>query len=231
MPALTREVFLQKLRIRLGSPSVIELDPAILEDGTDAMLLDYSRVKPKNRHYHNVTLQPFIEEYILNPEPVLVLDLIVGAPTTASARAFGNEFRALQLDLVDFHISDLQAFGLKVSQYREMFEQVEWRYDDPPTLQVIPSPVQAIQAIVEVGDIHTIDSAPLQMREALYYGAMWKCTEMWMQQRNALSVLGAPSALGTLSVESGDRLKDQMNEWKKEFQNRIGWNRPYIGQG
>lgn len=232
MQSVTTADFLVTLRLRLGNVPTDELSDASLTEGLNIALRDYSRVKPANRQNLLFTLQPYQEEYPLpDPAPGFVFDVVPAAPTTASARAFGNEFRALELDLVDFHIADLWVMQEKVSQYREMFEQIEWHYDNPPILYITPSPVTALQAIAVVGDVQTIESAPDSDYETLMWGAMAGAQDIWANQRDSFSVMSAPSALGNVEIQNGDRLRELSRHNRAKFQDRLGYNRPFIGRG
>lgn len=230
---LSQQAFMADLRLRLGNPSERELENAFLDLGIRQALRDYSKVKKHNRQFLTFYLQPTIEYYTLpgNPPPAFVFDIVPAAPTTASARAFGQEFRALELDLVSFAISDLQAYQYKVSQYREMFEQIDWTYDDPPTLIITPSPVQILQAIAETGDIHTISTVPDADYETLMLAAVSFTQGMWANKRDSLAVMAAPSSVGQIELVNGDKLREFANVNRVKFEQRIGWNRPFIGQG
>lgn len=232
MLGLTLASFLPRLRVRLGSPSTAELSDVVLQEATEAALREYSKVRFNNFQALNITLQPYQELYTLGPPaPLNVLDVIPAAPTTASARAFGNEFRALELDLISFAIMDLFTMQERVSQYREMFEQVEWHYDNPPNLYLTPSPLNAMQALVLVSDLFTIEDVRDADYEVVLWGAQWKAFEMWADQRDSLSVMTAPASIGTLQLVDGSRLRERAREKKAEFQQRLGWNRTYLGQG
>lgn len=240
---ITFQEFINSARIRLGNPdSSCELTDATLIEANSAALRDLSRSHPANRISILIWLQPYQEYYTLPFDPDYVFDLVPAAPTTASARAFGNEFRALELDLVDFHISDLETFAYRVSQYREMFEIIEWTYDTPPTLYVTPSPVQAMQAIVIAGSNHftttpatyttdMLSDVPTAFYEPLMDGTMGFAYQFWGAQRDSLSVQTAPSAIGNISIQNGEALKREGERLIKKFYDRIGWNRPQIAHG
>ena len=240
---ITFQEFVNSARIRMGNPpSDCELTDATILEANSAALRDLSRAHPANRQSLLIWLQPYQEYYILPFDPDYVFDLVPAAPTTASARAFGNEFRALELDLVDFHISDLETFAYRVSQYREMFEVIEWTYDTPPTLYVTPSPVQAMQAIVIVGSNHdtstistystdTLADVPTAFYEILMDGTMGFAFRFWANQRNSPSVLTAPASIGSITLENGRTFIEESEKYLKRFYDRLGFNRPQIAHG
>lgn len=234
---ISLQAYTDELRRRLGNPTVDELSAEVLADSVDAALRDYSKQRPANPQRLVITLQPNQEEYALPtagtpPKPPdIVLDVVPAAPTTASARAFGQEFRALELDLVTFQITDLLALQYKVSQYREMFEQIEWNYNNPPIVFVSPSPVQALQAIVECGDFHKLETVPNADYETIMEGAKAAAFYAWANARDSHIVMVAPSSVGNIELVNGDKLREAAKVSRDLFEKRVGWNRPYIGQG
>lgn len=230
---LTTQSFCERLRVRLGMPSLDELPPAMVTEGINAALRDLSKGVETMHERQNLIffLQPLQEHYVIPGTPDFVFDVIPAAPTTASARAFGQEFRAVELDLISFEAIDLQTHFYRISQFREMFEQIEWHYDDPPNLYVAPAPIQAVEAIVIVGSKHTVDTVPVTHEETLMYGAMGYTQEIWANSRDAVSVLETPASVGTIRALDGTRLQTKSEMNIKKFHQRLHWDRPFIGQG
>lgn len=223
--------FLPLLRRRLGNPTVKELGDEMLTDAVAYALRDYSLVKPRNRQQLVLQLLPGQESYIIDPAPEIVLDVVPSGPMNQSGRLLGNEFRAANIDVVSFNLPDFETYYQQVSSYREMFEQIEWNYDEPPYIYITPSPAYNMQALVLVGDIHTIETASDKDEETVLLGSMGYAQEMWANQRDAYSVMEAPTAQGTVHMENGDKLRTFSDKNKVKFYDRLGWNRPYIGQG
>ena len=203
----------------------------MLTDAVAYALRDYSLVKPRNRSQLVIQLQPGMENYVIDPAPEIVLDVVPSGPMNQSGRMLGNDFRAVNIDVVSFNLPDFETYFHHVSSYREMFEQIEWNYDTPPNIYISPSPAYNMQAIVLVGDLHTVDSVSDRDEEALVLGCSAYAQEMWANQRDALTVMEAPTAQGTVRLENGDRLRTLSEKTMVKFRDRIGWNRPYIGQG
>jgi hypothetical protein len=228
---ITTAQFLQLLRRRIGNPSVKELGDEMLTDAAAYALRDYSLVKPRNRQQIVIQLLPGMETYTMDPAPEIVIDVVPSGPMNQSGRMLGNEFRATNIDVVSFNLPDFETYFQHVSSYRELFEQIEWNYDNPPDVYISPSPAYNMQAIVVVGEIHTIDTVSDKDEEPILLGASAFAQEMWANQRDSLTVMEAPTAQGTVRLESGDRLRNLSKDNMSRFRDRIGWNRPYIGQG
>ena len=230
---ITRQRFCERLRVRLGKPSLNELPADCVSEGIDAALRDLSKTPELRFDRQNLIffLQPLQEEYQIPGCPDFVFDVVPAAPTTASARAFGQEFRAIELDLIAFEAIDLQTHFYRVSQFREMFESLEWHYDQPPFLFVSPAPIQAVEAIVIVGSKHTVETIPITHEETFMYGAMGFTQEIWANRRDSVSMLEAPASVGTIRMLDGTKLRDASVVNTKRFRQRLGWDRPYIGQG
>lgn len=223
--------FLQLVRRRIGNPSVKELGDEMLTDAVAYALRDYSLIKPYNRQQLILQLLPGTENYVIDPAPEIVLDVVPSGPMNQSGRMLGNDFRASNIDVVSFNMPDFESYFMQVSQYREMFEQIEWNYDSPPNIYITPSPAYNMQALVLVGDLHTIDTVADRDEEALLLGSSAYAQDMWANQRDAQTVMEAPTAQGTVRLENGDRLRTMSEKNMIHFRDRIGWNRPYIGQG
>lgn len=230
---ITRQSFCERLRVRLGKPSLNELPAECVSEGIDASLRDISKSPEARFERQNLIffLQPLQEIYELPGTPDFVFDVVPAAPTTASARAFGQEFRAIELDLIAFEAIDLQAHFYRVSQFRELFETIEWHYDNPPFLFVSPAPIQSVEAIVIVGNKHTVESVPVAQEETLMYGAMGFSQEIWANRRDSLATLEVPASVGTIRALDGTKLREASVINTSRFHQRMGWDRPYIGQG
>ncbi len=230
---ITRQAFCERLRVRLGKPSLNELPAECVTEGIDAALRDLSKAPELRFERQNLIffLQPLQELYEIPGCPDFIFDVVPAAPTTASARAFGQEFRAIELDLIAFEAIDLQTHFYRVSQFREMFETLEWHYDAPPFLFVSPAPIQAVEAIVIVGNKHTVETIPISHEETLVYGSMAFTQEIWSNRRDSLAILETPSAVGTIRALDGTKLQEKSTMNMKRFRQRLGWDRPYVGQG
>lgn len=230
---ITRQKFCDRVRVRLGKPSLNELPADCVSEGINAALRDLSKADEIrfDRQALVFFLQPLQELYEIPGCPDFVFDVIPAAPTTASARAFGQEFRAIELDLISFEAIDLQTHFYRVSQFRELFEIIEWHYDSPPFLFVSPAPIQAVEAIVLVGNKHTVETVPIAHEETFLLGAMAFTQEIWANRRDSLSMLEAPASVGTIRAIDGTKIREASEKSMLKFHQRMGWGRPYIGSG